>query len=403
MSDRRALRVGCAAALMALLALSACGGTGRSSVNLTTGTTVVGASDAPSPSPAGVGSDPVRIRLALAPDPIWQWLEDSGTVAVWEQSRNIRIEASNPFDQFAAFAGGHADVVVINALDVPKFVEQPGRDPVIIGKYTFDRSILAVSRTSQAEDLGDLVEARIAVESSLASTLLWGLIADSMFGLDFRPDSDDFDIVTVEPASVADLVIRGDVDACICTPDFSVPYLASGRLRPLYDGRSAAEIYATDVVGNPATLPLADAFVVDKDWHTQNPEAVDALLALWEKGLESWKLHKTQIIADLPHHFSVQTAEEIAWITDYINDHDWVVPSVYIRGAEAATHSDTFARMQAIGLVPAGAAEPEIDLSYSSELSALEEVLKPGADQDGSGGDLDRLSTRLSTPDEEGG
>ena len=63
-----------------------------------------------------------------------------------------------------------------------------------------------------------------------------------------------------------------------------MPYLASGRLRPLYDGRSAAEIYATDVIGDPATLPLADAFVVDKDWHTQNPEAVDALLALVGEG-----------------------------------------------------------------------------------------------------------------------
>ncbi len=402
MADRRAPRAWGAACLAAVLALSACAGTGGgSSANLATEVTVAGPSDAP--APPGAGTEPVRIRLALAPDPLWQWLEDSGTVAAWEQSRNIRIEASNPFDQFAAFAGGHADVVVINALDVPKFVEQPGRDPVIIGKYTVDRSILAVSRTSRAENLDDLVERRIAVESSLASTLLWGLIAESLYGLDFRPDSADFDIVTVEPASVADLVLRGDVDACICTPDFSVPYLASGRLRPLYEGMSASEIYARSVVGDPTTLLIADAFVVDKVWHTQNPEAVDALLALWEKGLEAWKLNKAQIVADYPHHFSVETDAEIAWMTDYIGGHDWVVRSVYINSAEAATHSDAFARMQALGLVSAGSVEPEIDLSYSQELSALEEILKPGSEGDGSEGDLDRLSTRLSTPDEGSG
>ena len=165
--------------------------------------------------------------MALAPDPVWQWLEDSGTRAAWEQTHNVRIEASNAFDQFAAFAGGHADVVLINALDVPKFVEEPGREPVIIGKYTTDRSILAVRRNSLAESLEDLVERRIAVESSLASTLLWGLTAELRYGLDFSQGGGaDFDLVTVEPASVADLVMRGDVDACICTPDYSVPFLA---------------------------------------------------------------------------------------------------------------------------------------------------------------------------------
>ena len=213
-----------------------CAGGGVGGVsNLSTDTTVAG----PAAAPEQASAAPTVIRLALAPDAVWQWLEDSGTRAAWEQSHNVRIEVSNAFDQFAAFAGGHADIVVINALDVPKFVEQPERDPVIIGKYTTDRSILAVRRTSRAETLDDLVERRIAVESSLASTLLWGLIADTKYGLDFRQGSPDFDLVTVEPASVADLVMRGDVDACICTPDFSVPFLAEGQLRALYDGQSA--------------------------------------------------------------------------------------------------------------------------------------------------------------------
>ena len=398
--DRRVARAAHAAVLAAALVAAGCAASGGRGVsNLSTGTTVAGVGAAPEQASAA----PTVIRLALAPDPVWQWLEDSGTRASWEASRNIRIEVSHPFDQFASFAGGHADVVVINALDVPKFVEQPERDPVIIGKYTTDRSILAVRRTSRAETLDDLVERRIAVESSLASTLLWGLIAEAKYGLDFSQGSADFDLVTVEPASIADLVMRGDVDACICTPDFSVPFLAEGRLRALYDGRSAAEIYAADVLGDMTMVTIADAFVVDKEWHTANPGAVDALLGLWEKGLEAWKLNKAQIVADYPHHFSIEGDTAIAWLTEYIGTHDWIAPSVYISAQEAATHAATFARMQALGLVSDDSTPPEIDLSYSQEVSALEEVLKPGSGEGGSEGDLGRLSDRLSTPEDGSG
>lgn len=337
---------------------SACGGGGGSVSNLSTGTTL-----------AGVGSEPAAaaptvIRLALAPDPVWQWLEDSGTRAAWERTNNVRIEVSNAFDQFAAFAGGHADVVLINALDVPKFTEEPGRDPVIIGKYTTDRSILAVRRTSRAENLEDLVERRIAVESSLASTLLWGLIAEARYGLDFSQDSPDFDVVTVEPASVADLVMRGDVEACVCTPDYSVPFLANGRLRALYDGTSAAKLHTTGGVAGEdlgaGLVAIADAFVTDKAWYAANRHAVDALLSLWQEGVTAWKQNKAQIVADYPHHFSVESDAEIAWLTAYVESHDWIVPSVYISDQEAETHKFAFHRLRDLGLVPADATAPEI-------------------------------------------
>ena len=376
--DRRVARAALGAVLAAALVAAGCAGSGgRGTSNLSTGTTVAGVGSAPEQAPAA----PTVIRLALAPDPVWQWLEDSGTRAAWEISRNVRFEVSNPFDQFAAFAGGHADVVVINALDVPKFVEQPERDPVIIGKYTTDRSILAVRRTSRAETLDDLVERRIAVESSLASTLLWGLIAEAEYGLDFSQSGADFDLVTVESASIADLVMRGDVDACICTPDFSVPFLAGGRLRALYDGKSAAELFTSGGVesegfgGELGTI--ADAFVADKAWYVANRNAVDALLGLWEEGVAAWKQNKAQIVADYPHHFSVESEAEIAWLSDYVEVHDWIVTSVYITDQEAETHKFAFFRLRELGLVSADAAVPEINVVPSPASSTPE---------DGSGG-----------------
>lgn len=356
----RALRALVAVLAGAALVTASCGGDGG-------GTTAVTDPSGTSEQAAGSQlSEPVRIRLALAPDPVWQWLEDSGTVAQWEAAHNIRIEASSPFDQFSAFAGGHADVVVINALEVPQFVEQSDRDPVVVGRFTTDRSFLGVRRTSRAETLDDLVEARISVDSALGSALLWGVIADALHGLEFRVGSPDFELVVVESASVADLVMRGDVDACICLPDFSVPDLAGGRLRPLYGGRSAAEVYAQDVAGDPAALPIADAFVADRQWLAQNRDAVGALLGLWEVGLQNWAVQKEALIASYPHLLSVQTGTETAWMTDYAGAHDWVSGSVYLTQEHAQTQTGIFARMQSLGLVPDDAVEPELDLSFSA-------------------------------------
>ena len=360
MAGRPKLRVlGALAAAAALLAAS-CGSSGGS-------TAVTADPAAPAQELSPPPSDPVRIRLALAPDPVWEWLQDSGTVAEWEMTHNIEIDASNPFDQFSAFAGGHADMVLINSLDVPQFVEQSDRDPAIVGKYTTDRSILAVRRTSQAQNLGDLVEARIAVESSLGSTLLWGLIAEALHGLEFQADSPDFNLVVVDPASVADLVMRGDADACICVPDFSVQYLAEGTMKPLYGGRSAAEIYAEEVMDDPDALPMADAFLIDRSWHANNEAAVASMLGLWEVGLDHWKSAKHSIIADYPHLFSVTTDAEIAWITDYATQHDWVVSSIYISDAEAEAHTATYAAMQEIGLLDATASMPDVDTIHTGD------------------------------------
>ena len=345
--------LGAVVSLTATALLASCGGSSSGAVQQTAAGT------------SGQAARPVAIRLALAPDPVWEWLEDSGMVARAQVTHNIRIEASNPFDPFSAFAGGHADVVVINALEVPQFAEQSGLEPVVFGQFTADRSILAVKRTSRAETLDDLVETTITVDSSLGRTLLWDLIADSVHDLEFRAGSPDFDVKVVEPASVVQLVMSGDVDACICLPDLSASYFAEGLLRPLYGGRSAAEVYAEEVIGDPASRPIADALVADKQWLAQNRDAAGALLELWQTGLEHWATAKGQLIVDYPHLFSVQTDEEIEWLSRRVNEHDWVVPSVYLTQENAAIQDGVFAWMHSAGLVPEDASTPLLDLSHS--------------------------------------
>ena len=358
MATRTTLAAAGLAVMCALMALASCGGGSPAPI----------VADGAGTGTDGAQSGPARIRLALAPDPVWQWLEDSGEAQRWQAQNNIRIEVSHPFDQFSAFAGGHTDVVVINALDVPQFMEQSDREPVIVGKLTTDHSFLGVRRTSRAETLNDLVETQIAVDGTLGSTLLWGLIADSMHGLDFRDvGTVDFDLVVVEPASAADLVMRGDVDACVCVPEFSASELASGRLRPLYGGLSGAEVYAQEVRGDPRALPVASAFVVEKEWYSRHRAAVASLLELWDWALQHWSSQpKDFLVANYPHLFSVETDAEIAWMTEYVDDHDWITASVHLTEQDSALHADIFAEMQRLGFVSDDITAPEMDSSYSS-------------------------------------
>ena len=315
---------------------------------------------------AAGSASPVLTRIALAPDPVWEAMHSSGVIEAWEASGNVRVEAANPFDPFSAFAGGHADMVLVNALELPRFVEQSEREPVIVAKVTTDRSFLAVNRTSSVDDLDDLIEVRIAIDSSMTSTLLWGVISDSLHGLDFRLDSADFELVVVDASSVVDLVLRGDVDACICVPDFSAAALAERRLKPLYGGRSAAEIYAEDVVGDAARRPVADVLVVDARWHSQNPGAVESLLGMWDEGLRAWHSNRERYLDENPHLLSLQTDEEISWMTEYLREHDWVSVSAHLTSDDQASYSEVFARLQQLGLLEADAKEPEMQITEAA-------------------------------------
>ena len=150
----------------------------------------------------------VTIRLAVPPDPVWEWLKNSGALEEWEYEANIDILDNSSFDQFTAFAGGHSDIAVIDALRAPQLIAQSEHKPVIIGKLTHDRSFLAVGSEHDTEDIGGLRKKKIAIDNSLASVSLWGLIAHAANNFTFSTDSSDYDLIAVEPSSLADLVAR---------------------------------------------------------------------------------------------------------------------------------------------------------------------------------------------------
>ncbi len=378
------------AALFAVIGvLASCGGTGAGSSESASGN-----SPPENPQAAAV------IRLAVRPNPLWNWLKDSGTLTEWERSWNISVIENTLSNHFGVFAGGHADIVIMNAMDVADIVLQSERDAVILGKLTYDRSFLGVHRHSQISSLEDLSGKKIAVNSSVESTRLWGVIARELYGMDLREGGRDFEMEFVNSTIVADLVVRGQVDACICLPDASASFLLTGDLKPLYEGRSAADIYSERIADSASALPLDEVFVVDRNWFEANQRSVDFLLSLWEEALNEWKLNKARIITNYPTLFSIEGDEQISWMVGYIDQNDWIVPSVYVGRDDEATNSEIFSRMQEAELVASDAVNPEFDLSFAGEIAALESILIPGASGGDAEGDLGRLSDRMSTPDQ---
>jgi len=350
------------------------------------------------PSPANPQETAEVINLAIRPNPLWNWLKDSGTLANWESNWNIRVADNTLSNHFGVFAGGHADIVIMNAMDVADIVRQSERDAVILGKLTYDRSFLGVNRHSQVNSLEDLAGKKIAVSNSVESTRLWGVIARELYGLELKENGRDFSLEFVNSTIVADLVIRGQVDACICLPDASASHLSSGDLQAVYDGRSAAELYSEEVAESASALPLDEVFVVDRNWFENNQRSIDFLLSLWEEALKEWKLNKARIITDYPTFFSLEGDGQIEWMINYVNERDWIVPSIYVGMDDQATNSDIFSLMQASALVDPDATNPKFDLSFAGEIAALESILKPGESGSDTGGDLGRLTDRLSTP-----
>ena len=65
-------------------------------------------------------------RFAFAPDPVWDYLRDTATLAQWEEDSNIRIVTSESWDEFTYFAGGHGDIVSMGTHELPVLEEETG-------------------------------------------------------------------------------------------------------------------------------------------------------------------------------------------------------------------------------------------------------------------------------------
>jgi ABC-type nitrate/sulfonate/bicarbonate transport system substrate-binding protein len=294
------------------------------------------------------------VNMVMAPDPVWKWMEQEGIKQEMEEEAGIQILTSSSWDEFGVYAGGHADVVSAASYEVPDLEHQTGEPATIFGKFNSDRSILAVPKDSPAKDLCDLEGKKIVSHSAVSITIMWGVYAKEFCGLDLRAGGGDFELVITDPQNAASLITRGDADAGLLLPDFSIPQLSSGDLRPLYDSKSVAQIYAENFSSDPeeVTHPQNNVFVARRAWVEKNPEEAAFLIEIWDRGVQEWAKNKEKIIEAFPEDFAAETPAEKKFILDWINEkYDWFVPTTYLDEAWVESEKELFELMRESGYI----------------------------------------------------
>jgi hypothetical protein len=100
----------------------------------------------------------------------------------------------------------------------------------------------------------------------------------------------------------------------------------------MYDGTLPFQIYNDIAASDDGEFHvMSNLFTATAEFYDANPEAIEAFLVLWQRGIELWEQNKAEIIETYPQHFAVEEDEDIAFIQDFMSgDNDWFVDSVYL-------------------------------------------------------------------------
>ena len=297
------------------------------------------------------GNVPRVVRFAFAPDPVWDYLIDSGIREEMETEANIAILDSATWNEVGVYAGGNADIMSVGDFEVPTIVEEFGIPSVIFGKYNIDRSIIVASpEHPDYQTLADCEGGTVAVWDTLSSTAIWGMLAYQLHDLDFRVDGGDFELVVVDITNTGEQAANGDTDCAIVLPDFNIPVLINEEVNVLYDGATSADLYA-DLVERPDHEgPMINIFLAREDWYDDHPDEVAFFLELWDRGLQEWAANRDEIIASYPQHFAAEGDDQVAWMQDYLSEHDWFASGVYLTDEWVESETELFELLSEAGL-----------------------------------------------------
>jgi ABC-type nitrate/sulfonate/bicarbonate transport system substrate-binding protein len=345
------VRVAAALALAALVA-AACGGDGGGE--------------------AGDGERSI-VRFAFSPDPVIDWMNDQGIIPEYEEQYNTRLVTTSTWDEFTFFAGGHGDIVSMATYETPLLEEETGIETVTFGSYNNLRVPIFVRSDSDYQTIEDLQGETVAVPSTVSSTIVWGMFAEDWHGLDFcieRPDGsacDDFDLREGDHFANMDLLIRGDIEACVCIPEAGFPYWRTGEIRALYEPTpSPFEIYEERYAPGHKGLN-GNNFVARADWFEEHPNEVAFFLALWERGIQEWQEHKEEIIRTYPQHFAVEEDADVDFAVQYMEEHDFFVETVYLDEEWIENETAVYDLMRKTGWMEEGVEDPRFEIVEPAE------------------------------------
>jgi hypothetical protein len=260
------------------------------------------------------------VKFAFAPEAIWDYMKREGVIARFEAEQGLKIQAISTWDEFTFFAGGHGELVSTATYELPVLEKQTKVKTVTFGKYNLLRITPVVRTDSPYQTLADIPKgSKIAVPSTVASTLLWGMFARELHDLDFRVGGGDFQLVVEDHFVMPEHLDRGDVEAALVIPDAAIGLLRQKRLRVLYDNKLPYEIYG-------------------------------GLCGCQHRGVMG----------------NLEKDEDIKAMQDYLAEHDWFVESVYLDQAWIDQELRLYDLMKSTGFMDKDAPTPRF------------EVVKPG-------------------------
>lgn len=298
---------------------------------------------------------PTVIRFLIAPDPVWDYLQDQGIVEEYEKKYNITIRTSSSWDEFQFFAGGHGDIVSMGTLELPILEKQTGIKTVTFGRYNGFRSTPGALCSKGYKTLADLPKgSKLGVNSPLSSTLLWDIYSRMKYGFPLQVGNPKtpFKIMVEDHFVMPEQVARGDLDAAIMIPEAAAPNLRTNKICWMYDGQPSWKVFAGLLPDSSHKGVLSNGFTSTKKFYDANPKAVQAFLALWERGLKEWNANKEKIVRTYPQHFSVKDEADIKYIVDYLkSEKDYFADSVYLSDKWIKNESTIYDLMKQYGLM----------------------------------------------------
>lgn len=299
------------------------------------------------------GGDKGTIRFVFAPDPAWNWIEDHGILQQMEDESGYHIQRFETEDEFAAFAGGHADIVSTGSYETPVLEKETGVQTVTIGKYNRAQDIVEVKHGSGYNSFGDLPKGcKVGVESFEGSSLVWQALAKDMNNRELAEGSDDLQMAVTDFEVSPDLVVKGDLCAGVTAMTTSIPYLMDKSVDVMYDGKTASQLYEEQY--QPGHIGMdSNNFVTTKSWYEDHPGEVAFFLQVWQRALDEWHAHRNEIIDGDPEDFGYQNDAEKQFVKDYYaNTYDNFLDTVYLDQKWIDGEQGVTDILRSAGLVP---------------------------------------------------
>ncbi len=275
------------------------------------------------------------IRFSFAPDPVWDYMNDTGMIVEWEDEYNTRIVTSATWDEFTYFAGGHGDIVSIGTQEIPVVEQETEIKTVTFGKYNFQRSPMMTRADTGYQELPDVpAGSKICVSSPVSNTQFWSVAMNELHDIDYFVGGGDYELIVNDHFVNPQNLLKGDCEAAVIIPEAAAPYLRTGELVLMYDGLMPFQLY-NEFSGfdDGQYHVMSNLFSSTEQFYDDNPEAAAAFLALWQEGIDAWSDPEIQaeIIETYPQHFSVESPEDVAYIQEFMSgDGNWFVDSVYL-------------------------------------------------------------------------